>query len=302
VGHSFLEFGKDTSHGRELLEQLAKKETVRNLRMTRKRKDGTIVHVLIDATSFWSENEFQYSSIFLRDVTDRLNLEREVLHVSEREHRRIAQDLHDGLGQLLVGTVYLINTLQKDLAAKAVPEARRLTRIMEVINEAIWQTRTLARGLHPVEPEPNGLMSALETLAVRTKKMFRVPCHFTCRRPVMVADNAVATHLFRIAQEAVTNAIKHASPGRIEIRLTETPGHINLAIRDDGSGMPARRRKSAGMGLRIMRYRAGMIGGSVAVQKEAGGGTTVVCTVHLTGDAAKNVDPKTIRRKTLRKK
>ena len=123
--------------------------------------------------------------------------------------------MHDGLGQLLVGTVYLINTLQKDLAAKSVPEARRLTRIMEVINEAIWQTRNLARGLHPVEPEPNGLMAALETLAVRTKKMFRVPCHFTCRRPVLVTDNAVVTHLFRNAQEAVTNAIKHASPGNI---------------------------------------------------------------------------------------
>ena len=215
MGHSFLEFCTEASHGHELLEQLAKKETVRNLRMTRKRKDGAIVHVLVDANSFWSENEFQHSSVFLRDITDRLKLEREVLHVSEREHRRIAQDLHDGLGQLLVGTVYLINTLQKDLAAKSVPEARRLTRIMEVINEAIWQTRNLARGLHPVEPEPNGLMAALETLAVRTKKMFRVPCHFTCRRPVLVTDNAVVTHLFRIAQEAVTNAIKHASPGNI---------------------------------------------------------------------------------------
>ena len=297
MGHSFLEFGKDTSHGRELLEQLAKKETVRNLRMTRKRKDGTIVHVLIDATSFWNENEFQYSSIFLRDVTDRLNLEREVLHVSEREHRRIAQDLHDGLGQLLMGTVYLINTLQKDLAAKAVPEARRLTRIMEVINEAIWQTRNLARGLHPVEPEPNGLMVALQTLAARTKKLFHVGCHFNCRRPVLIEDNAVATHLFRIAQEAVTNAIKHGKPGRIEIGLTETPGRINLAIKDNGAGMPTRQRKESGMGLRIMRYRAGMIGGSLAIQKEAGGGTAIVCSVHLSGEGIMNHHPKAIRKK-----
>jgi PAS domain S-box-containing protein len=301
LGHSFLEFCTDASHGRELLERLAKKETVRNLRMTRQRKDGTIRHVLVDANSFWSDSQFQYSSLFLRDITDRVSLEREILHVSEREHRRIAQDLHDGLGQLLVGTVYLANTLQKDLAAKSIPEARRLSRIMEVLNEAIWQTRNLSRGLHPVEPEPNGLMAALEALAVRTKKLFHVPCHFKCRRPVLVHDNAVATHLFRIAQEAVTNAIKHASPGRIVISLTETPGRVCLAVNDDGSGLPARRRKPAGMGLRIMRYRAGMIGGSVAVQNELGGGTTVVCTVHLAGDAAKKPVPMTTRKKTLRK-
>ena len=126
-----------------------------------------------------------------------------------------------------------------------------------MINEAIVQTRNLARGLHPVEPEQNGLMVALESLAARTKYLFQVRCHFTCRRPVLVEDNTVATHLYRIAQEAVTNAIKHGKPGRIEISLTETPGRINLAVKDDGSGMPARPRKKAGMGLRIMRYRAG---------------------------------------------
>jgi PAS domain S-box-containing protein len=303
LGHSFLEFCVEPSHGHELLERLAAKETVRNFPMTRRCQDGTIRHVLVDANSFWSDNQFQYSSIFLRDITERIKLEREILQVGEREHRRIAQDLHDGLGQLLVGTVYLASTLQKDLAAKSLPEARQLGRIMEVINEAIWQTRNLARGLHPVEPEPNGLMAALETLATRTKKMFQVRCHFTCRRPVLVQDNAVATHLFRIAQEAVTNAIKHGHPGRIEISLTETPGRINLAVKDDGTGMPARQQKKPGMGLRIMRYRAGMIGGSLAIQKEAGGGTTIVCTAHLSGEAGvKNRALKAARKKKKLKK
>jgi len=297
LGHAFTEFCTEPNQGRELLKRLAARETVHNFPMTRRCKDGAIRHMLVDAHSLWSGNQFQYSSVFLRDITDRIKLEQEILQVGEREHRRIAQDLHDGLGQLLVGTVYLINTLQKELTAKAIPEARQLRRIMEVINEAIWQTRNLARGLHPVEPEPNGLMSALEGLAARTKKLFHVGCRFACRRPVLIPDNAVATHLFRIAQEAVTNAIKHGQPGRIEISLTETPGRLMLAVKDDGTGMPARQRKQPGMGLRIMRYRAGMIGGSLAVQKKAGGGTTIVCTVHQPAKARLPRLPKTARKK-----
>ena len=170
-----------------------------------------------------------------------------------------------------------------------------------MINEAVAQSRNLARGLHPVEPEPNGLMAALESLAARTKKLFQVRCHFSCRRPVLIPDNTVATHLFRIAQEAVTNAIKHGKPGHIEISLTRTPARISLAVKDDGSGMPARRRKKAGMGLHIMRYRAGMIGGSLAVQKEPGGGTTVVCTVHRPDEDGPKRKRQTARKKNLRK-
>jgi two-component system sensor kinase FixL len=297
LGHSFNEFSVEPSQGRELLKRLAAKATVRNFPMIRRCKDGRIRHVLVDANSFWSNGQFEYSSIFLRDITDRVKLEREILQVGEREHRRIAQDLHDGLGQLLAGTAYLAGTLRKELAAKSLPEARQLGRILKVIYEAIAQTRNLARGLHPVEPEPNGLMVALQTLAARTKKLFHVGCHFNCRRPVLIEDNAVATHLFRIAQEAITNAIKHGKPGRIEIGLTETPGRINLAIKDNGAGMPTRQRKESGMGLRIMRYRAGMIGGSLAIQKEAGGGTAIVCSVHLSGEGIMNHHPNAIRKK-----
>lgn len=283
VGHSFLESCTDLSQGRELLERLARKEIVRNLRMVRRRKDGAIRHVLVDANPFWSDNQFQYSSIFSRDVTDRVNLEHEVLHISEREQRRIAQDLHDGLGQLLVGARYLAGTLRQDLTAKSPVEGRTAGRILEVLAEAVSQTRDLARGLHPVAAEPIGLMAALEALAARTQKLFKLECRFRRRRPVLIQDNALATHLFRIAQESVTNAIKHGKPGRVEISLTGTPGRIVLAVKDDGKGLPARPRKHTGMGLRIMRYRASMIGGSLAVQKAAGSGTNVICTVDLPG-------------------
>jgi PAS domain S-box-containing protein len=279
LGHSFTEFCVEPAEGRELLEQLAAKKTVRNFRMTRRRKDGAIRHTLVDAVSFSSEEEFLYSAVFLRDITDRVKLEGEILEASERESQRIAQDLHDGLGQLLAGTAHLANLLHQDLAGKSRPEARQSERIQKLIYEAIAQARSLSRGLHPVEPESNGLMVALDALAARTKSVFQITCRFICPRPVLIADSSVATHLYRIAQEAVSNAVKHGKPQRIEINLGKTPEGIALAIRDNGAGMPARRRKNSGIGLRIMRYRAGMMSGSLTVQNQEGGGAVVVCTV-----------------------
>ncbi len=170
----------------------------------------------------------------VRDITERVRLEQEILDISDRERRRIAQDLHDGLGQLLFGAGFLTNTLRKDLAKSSEPAARRLDRIQTVINEALAQTRNLARGLHPVEPEPNGLMVALGNFAEQSRTLFRIRCHFTCRRPVMIENSKVATHLFQIAQEAVTNALKHGKSKRVQISLTQTRAGIRLTIKDDG--------------------------------------------------------------------
>jgi PAS domain S-box-containing protein len=284
LGHFFGEFCVAPISARWLLEQLAAKGTIRNLRMLRRCKDGTVRIMLLDATPLWNEGQFLYSSVFSRDITERVKLEREILEVSEREQRRIAQDLHDGLGQLLVGTAYLGSTLRQKLAARQAPEVQQLDRLLRVLNGAIEQTRSLARGLHPIKPEPNGLMVALKDLASQTTNWFRVACRFACRQPVLIAESATATHLYRIAQEAVTNAIKHGNPGRIQITLTRTPGRLNLMVKDDGVGLPANLRRKRGMGLRIMRYRAGVIGGSLAIRKEAGGGTAVVCSVHESAD------------------
>ncbi|MGA3180463.1 MAG: PAS domain S-box protein [Verrucomicrobiota bacterium] len=286
LGHALTEFCVEPSEGRELLERLAAQKTVQNFRMACRCKDGTIRHKLVDAVSFWSEGEFLYYSVFLRDITERVKLEGEILEAGERESRRIAQDLHDGPGQLLAGTAHLATTLHKDLAAKSRPEARQLKRISKLLYEAIAQERSLARGLQPVEPESSGLMVALDSLARQTKSLFQITCRFTCKRPVWIADNTVATHLYRIAQEAVSNAVKHGKPGRIEISLTRTPERIALSVRDNGAGLPARRGKNSGIGLRIMRYRAGMISGRLTIENQAGGGASVVCTAPLSGQSA----------------
>ncbi len=199
--------------------------------------------------------------------------------------------------ELLAGMAYMTSTLVKVLAAKSRPEARELRKILKVTCEAIAQAHNLAHALHPVKPEGNGLMVALKSLARRTKSLFRVKCRFTCRAPVLIVDNVIATHLYRIAQEAITNAVKHGKAGLIQIRLTATPGHIHLAIIDDGAGMLALPQVHPGMGLRIMRYRAGMMNGSLAVHNEAAGGTSIACTVPLLGEGVAEHRPKASGRK-----
>ena len=217
----------------------------------------------------------------LRDITERVRLEQEVLNISDWERRRIAQDLHDGLGQQLVGASFLTDTLRKDLAGISGHLEPRLKRIQEAINEAGKQARDLARGVQPVEPEPNGLIAALAKLAEQTNEIFSVRCEFKCHPPVTIEDRQTGTHLFRIAQESVTNAIKHGKAKRISLHLTRTPKQITLAIKDDGVGLTSSRLKKDGMGLRIMHYRAGIIGGTLTVNNKSVIGTTVTCRVPV---------------------
>jgi PAS domain S-box-containing protein len=280
AGRRFAEFDLDQKAADELICRLAAGETIHHFRTRLKQKDGGIRFVLMDAKSHWNGKQFIHSSIFTRDITMRVELEQELLQISEREHRRIAQDLHDDLGQILTATIHLSTALQKRLAEKALPEAADEARILALLAQALSQTRSMARGLHPVRPEPNALMAALEELAARTEMLFHFPCRFKHGRPVLIEDNNVATHLYRIAQEAVTNAVRHGKPRRIAIRLDQVANRIRVAVTDDGVGLPHPQPKNAGMGLRIMRYRTGMIGGTLAIRRMRRGGTEVLCSVQ----------------------
>jgi two-component system CheB/CheR fusion protein len=219
---------------------------------------------------------------FIRDITARKHLEREILEISEREQRRIGHDLHDGLCQHLAGIELMSQVLAQKLERRSKAAADRAAEIAKNVRETIAQTRALARGLSPVTLEAEGLMAALQELAENTEKIFRVPCRFHCAPPVLVPDQAVATHLFRIAQEAVSNAVRHAKKVRgITLELKAEPGRRVLIVSNDGSGFapatpPA---KGRGMGLRIMQSRAGMIGGTLAIEPGAAGGTRVTVFV-----------------------
>ena len=157
-------------------------------------------------------------------------------------------------------------------------EAATAERISRLLNSAVAQTRSLARGLHPIDPAPSGLKTALEDLASRTAELFKVECNFDCPRLVPVKDNTTATHLYQIAQEAVGNAIKH---GRAQhIRLCATTERLVLTISDDGFGFRKKAGERKGLGLRIMSYRAGVIGGTLAVHRKPTGGVEIICTVR----------------------
>lgn len=208
--------------------------------------------------------------------------EEEILTITKREQVRIGQDLHDDLGQQLAGIWCLTRVLEKNLNLQQSKEAPSAARISELLEKALVTSRSLAQGLLPVTPEPLGLMSGLLALAVRVSEMFHIKCEFECAEPVLVEDNNAATHLYRIAQESISNAVKHGHAKNVTIELAADEAGITLSIWNDGTPLPASA-LTEGMGLRIMRYRAGIIGGSLQIQNHEGGGVVVACTMPLSG-------------------
>jgi PAS domain S-box-containing protein len=211
------------------------------------------------------------------DITEREQLERALLNISAREQRRIGQDLHDGLGQHLTGIAFMAKVHEAKLTEKNTADAADAAKIVRLVNEAIHKTRELARGLLPVVSDEHGLMSALQLWAAEVEDLFGVTCRFECAVAVLINDDAMATHLYHIAQEAVNNAIKHGHARAIVIRLSAADGWGTLAIADDGTGIAEDRANNQGMGLHIMSYRAGMIGGRLEITSNLPHGTAVTC-------------------------
>jgi len=217
------------------------------------------------------------------DITERKGLEEAILEISAREQRRIAQDLHDGLGQHLTGIAFMSKVLEAKLSDKTLPEAVEAAQIVKMVNQAIDNTRQLARGLHPVAAEPLGLMSALKKWASEVEALFHIGCNFRCEKQIAIHDANMATHLYRIAQEAVNNAIRHGKTKNIVIRLSGKSGIGTLSIQDDGEGFPKQPASPPGVGLNIMNYRADIVGGSLKVQPNQDHGITVTCTFPIRG-------------------
>ncbi len=211
------------------------------------------------------------------DITERKQLEKAILDISAREQRRIGQDLHDGLGQHLTGIAFMAKVHEAKLAEKMSSETDDAAKIVRLVNDAIHRTRELSRGLLPVVSDSHGLMSALQMWATEVEDLFGISCRFQCETPVHIHDNTTATHLYHIAQEAVNNAIKHGQPSTVLIQLTAENRRGTLKITDNGRGFAEVSAGSGGMGLHIMKYRAGMIGGVLEVQPNPNSGTIVTC-------------------------
>jgi len=169
--------------------------------------------------------------------------------------------------------------MYRKLSKKKLPEAEDAARIGSAVGEALDVTRSLSRGLNPMDEEPRGLLIALKDLASSVETVSRISCKFLCEEPVFVNDSVVATHMYRIAQEATNNAVKHGRPNGITIRLASSDESVILTVEDDGTGIKEDLAESNGLGLRIMKYRARMIDSTLSIDRNDRGGTTVTLTI-----------------------
>ncbi len=216
------------------------------------------------------------------DVTRRVKLEQEVIRATEEERRNTAQDLHDGLGSLLTGIDYRIKALSNECVAQNFPQAEEVTIISKLVRNAIKQTRGIARGLHPTGSKPEDLMNALQSLISEAHAISDVQLRFHCQSPVLINDPPTVNHLYRIAQEAFNNAIKHSKANYITISLAQKKGRTILKIMDDGAGFDFEGPDTGNLGLKTMHYRARKINASLIINRRRKSGTEVICSVAVT--------------------
>ncbi len=216
-----------------------------------------------------------------REIAQRHSLEAQLVEIAEAEQRRIGRDLHDGLCQQLAGIAYLCSVTQERLARNAPAEAGAMAQITRLIQESNSQAHGLTLGLNPVNLAADGLMVALQNLVANLHKLYAIPTHFDCSEPVLLRDHTAATHLYRIAQEALSNAAKHARATQIILRLTSTAELLSLVVKDNGVGIISAHTRGTGMGLETMRFRARSIGATLSIENNARQGTVVNCTLPL---------------------
>lgn len=218
------------------------------------------------------------------EVKERLKLESRIIEARESEQERIGQDLHDGLCQHLVATAFSASLLHRSLEQDGAPVARDASEIVGLINESITQARDLAKGLYPVPLEEEGLETALRSLAASTAKRAALPCEVEIQSRASRIDKTVAVHLYRIAQEALNNAVKHSDARTLRMTFHADGPAFELAVEDDGAGLPRDARSGGGMGLHIMDYRARAIGAVLDVLPGKAGGTVVRCASRSVSD------------------
>lgn len=214
-------------------------------------------------------------------IEDRDELQTRLYEVSRQERGAIGRELHDDLGQHLTATSLAADLLAGRLSAQGNETAAGAQAVVALVQEAIAKTRLIARGLLLSAIEPGELVGELESLARQLTLEFRVPCRFSASRPLPPLDDAAASHLYYVAREAARNALMHGAPSEVAIRLLVTADALVLSVEDDGAGLPQGGARGSGIGLRVMEQRAGLIGGSFAVESAPGSGTRVRCSIPL---------------------
>lgn len=239
-----------------------------------RRKDGSVFPIEVTVSAIPQMGLF---TGVIRDISGRKALESEVLRACEAERERVAADLHDGIYQELVAASCAAKGLANQLQKQGSPHASPAGNLADALSQTAAHTRALARGMNPVVAGGYGLVDALEELAQRASQTHPCHCVFTRPQPVPTLDPFTSKQLLLIAQEAVCNAVRHSKGKRIDIELSETGSEVRIAVRDDGCGLPSGAENSPGLGLRAMKYRAGLIQGHLSIEQPEGGGTQVVC-------------------------
>jgi PAS domain S-box-containing protein len=277
---------EDVLEGQQFFEQF--REGKREQYQREKRyvhKDGNLVWAHASASAIRdSKGELIYIISMVEDITERKQLEQEVVETSANERRRVGHELHDGLGQYLAGIAFKAKALEQSLVAESLPHGAEAKELAALVSNAISQTRSLARGLDPIEVETIGLQAALENLAVETQRFFNISCRFLSADNFAEVDPQVSLALYRVVQEAIHNGITHGDARRIEIDLEVDGSDLSLRVQDDGTGFQPDERREGGIGLRVMQYRARSIGGNLRIISKPQLGTEVHCVVPRRGN------------------
>jgi len=222
-------------------------------------------------------------SIFsFRDVTEKKQLESQILKISEQERQQIANDLHDGLGPHLVGVRFMLKLIKKQVENRDMPDYSSIVEVENLVSQAIEHTRSITKGLKPVDIQSDGLFFALEELTGNVQKIFGIPCRLDYSESITISDNIAATHLYYIIQEAINNSVKHASPQKIHVRVRYEKNAVRVEVKDDGIGIPKILDSDKGLGISIMKYRASIINASLKISDNKPAGTRVVCVLKNT--------------------
>jgi len=242
------------------------------------RPDGTIRWIHDRALPIRNEaGQVHLIAAISEDITERKLLEREIIEINDRERSQLGQDLHDGICQQLVSIAFATDLLRRDLLAKSPGEAVRAAKITALLDSAITQARNLSQALCPLNLAGDGLTLALRGLAANISHGSGVVCGADCSDSAFIHDFAVATHLYRIAQEAVQIALKHSNPSQILIRLSQDEDCIHLSVTDNGMRSNPEEEHNFEIGLSIIKFRTNMAGGRLSVQHTPSGGTTISC-------------------------
>ena len=247
-------------------------------------RDGSELWVILAGAPIFDEaGRYQGALKMATDITERKRLERSIAEISTLEQQRMGRDLHDVLGQNLTGISFLSKILEQKLDALAMTEAQDAVEIGRLATLTNKQVRSLARGLSPVELTAANFEARIREFAIGVQDIFSISCACQCDGHIRIPGDETAVHLYRIAQEAVNNAVKHGKARNIMIQLMEEGGRGMLIVQDDGRGMPKDSEKHNGMGLRIMNYRASAIGGQLRFRSNANNGTVVICSFDSPG-------------------